>query len=179
MNLNPYHPIVTKTKYLLRVPATAQIKKHSERRYLPIKGNSYAYLGFDSKKNLRVHLCINTVTGSTRITLSKWSLLQILKLSLILRPIDKPKDAKIWSYDNNLAEFLNDMENVDFSAEDLRKKLLKTEVDLRVFMAKAPRRQKDAEKLLEEILYLERRIQALAAVEKIERNVRELTASEV
>jgi 5,10-methylenetetrahydrofolate reductase len=69
------------------------------------------------------------------------------------------------------------MENVDFSAEDLRKRLLKTEVDLRVFMAKAPRRQKDAEKLLEEILYLERRIQALAAVEKIERDVKELTAS--
>jgi len=174
MSLDPNHPIVTKTKYLLRVPAAAQIKRHTERRYHPVRGKTYAYLGFDSLKNLRVHICINTTTESTKITLSKWNLLQILKLSLLLRPIDKPKNTKIWGFDGHMDEFLEDVGNINFSAEDLRKRLIKAKVDLQVFMAMNPRRKKEAEMQLEEILHMQRRIEALSEVERIEKKVREL-----
>jgi hypothetical protein len=164
-----YYNLHPRADNFMTAPASLAFKKIGTKKFTrSVNCKAKVNLGFDRKGRIYFYITGNTYRENFRIIASKWSLLQMLKFHLTLRPIRKPDGHKVWLNERQLSkaeiEKVN-MESITFKELSEEYKEIKDKLE-RYIQKTSPENRKKAERQLQEIVELQCKIDVLAGIEK-------------
>ncbi|MGE5473729.1 MAG: hypothetical protein ACM3UU_05865 [Ignavibacteriales bacterium] len=164
-----YYNLYPRADNFLTAPASLAFKKIGAKKFTrSVNCKATAHLGFDRKGRIYFYITGNTHRDNFRIIVSKWSLLQMLKFHLTLRPIRKQTGHKVWLNERQLSkaeiEKVN-MESITFKELSEEYKEIKDKLERRIQTA-SPENKRKAEWQLQEMIELQCKIDVLAGIEK-------------
>jgi hypothetical protein len=176
-----YHDLHPKTSSFLTAPASVSFKKRGSKRFArSINCKAYAHMGYDSLGRIYFFITGNTHNDDFRIVISKWHILQMLKLHLTLRPIRKANDCKLWFNENQLskAEIEKiDLESITFKELSEEHKKIKEKLERNIQRA-SPEDKRKAERQLQELIELQCKIDILKGIDNAKKALKAASENE-